>query len=426
MRHRIAIAVAAAIFLVLAGTGAGNALWSSPASVSSSAAAGTHAVELTGVDALTHTYTSSALTDTAAVLVRNTGTVSAPFTLAVTSTASTLASGAVVRTWASASATCATTTPSTATSSNWTNVPAITGTLAGGASQYYCVRASLTVDQQRTLAGQTTTLTARLTSQLGTAWTATAGPLTATQTVADDAAPTTPGRPVAANTTGYSTDLTWAASTDNVGVTSYEVYRNNVRVATVTTAQYTDETLRQNTTYSYTVYALDAAGNRSAVSAATSVTTIPVAPSTFYRVAGVGSSKCVSGTGGSLASNTQLVIIPCTTATTQSWAFVPTSGGYYAVVGYSNADPVWTVQTTSTDDGVRAVIRNWSGTTAQNGSTTQQWRITRNANGEYIFTARSSGKCFDVQNNSTGDNTPIQQYTCNGTTAQSWRLTAVN
>lgn len=68
--------------------------------------------------------------------------------------------------------------------------------------------------------------------------------------------------------------LSWAASTDSIGVTRYEISRNGVPLAAyVTTTGYEDVTVTPNTSYTYTVSALDAAGNRSLASAPASVTT---------------------------------------------------------------------------------------------------------------------------------------------------------
>jgi hypothetical protein len=67
--------------------------------------------------------------------------------------------------------------------------------------------------------------------------------------------------------------LSWAASTDNVGVSGYVVYRGGVQIADVPATTYTDSNLNSGTTYSYTVAAYDAARNFSAQSAAASATT---------------------------------------------------------------------------------------------------------------------------------------------------------
>ncbi len=61
--------------------------------------------------------------------------------------------------------------------------------------------------------------------------------------------------------------LSWTASTDNVGVTAYKIYRNGALVATTTATRYTDAGLSGTTTYTYTVAACDASGNCSAQSA---------------------------------------------------------------------------------------------------------------------------------------------------------------
>lgn len=59
----------------------------------------------------------------------------------------------------------------------------------------------------------------------------------------------------------YYTNLTWAASYDNVGVASYEVKRNGSSLGLSGTTSFKDITLQPNTLYNYEVYARDAAGN---------------------------------------------------------------------------------------------------------------------------------------------------------------------
>lgn len=68
-------------------------------------------------------------------------------------------------------------------------------------------------------------------------------------------------------------DLAWDASTDNVAVTGYEIYRNGVKLATVHTTEWIDATVAPSTTYRYQVLARDTAGNRSVGSNTLSVTT---------------------------------------------------------------------------------------------------------------------------------------------------------
>lgn len=91
----------------------------------------------------------------------------------------------------------------------------------------------------------------------------------------DTTAPSIPTNLASTSKTDTSISLSWSASTDTVGVTGYEIWRNGVKIATTATTSYTNSGLTANTAYSYTVKAYDAAGNLSADSAAISVTTNP-------------------------------------------------------------------------------------------------------------------------------------------------------
>lgn len=81
-------------------------------------------------------------------------------------------------------------------------------------------------------------------------------------TMAPDQLP--PSKPInlkAVDTAVNSITLEWSSSSDNVGVTGYQVYRNNTPIETINTAVYTDRGLNSDTDYHYKVRALDAAGN---------------------------------------------------------------------------------------------------------------------------------------------------------------------
>ncbi len=94
-----------------------------------------------------------------------------------------------------------------------------------------------------------------------------------TQTAPDTTPPSVPTGLTVSSTTTSAVSLSWTASTDNVGVTGYKIYRAGVQVGTSAVATYTDSSLTASTTYSYTVSAFDAAGNNSAPSAAVQATT---------------------------------------------------------------------------------------------------------------------------------------------------------
>ncbi|OME93918.1 MULTISPECIES: lytic polysaccharide monooxygenase [Paenibacillus] len=87
---------------------------------------------------------------------------------------------------------------------------------------------------------------------------------------------------VMGTTTSTTVPLMWNASTDNVGVTGYQVFQGSTLVATVSGSalEYTVTGLSPNTAYSFTVKAVDAAGNVSAASNIVNLTT-PSAPATY-------------------------------------------------------------------------------------------------------------------------------------------------
>src|SRR2546426_8499394 len=99
-------------------------------------------------------------------------------------------------------------------------------------------------------------------------------------TIADTTPPSTPTGLSAAAAGSTAANLSWSASTDNVGVTGYIVRRNGVQIATPATPSFADTGLSAATTYSYTVAARDAAGNISPDSASVSVTTGSTADTT--------------------------------------------------------------------------------------------------------------------------------------------------
>jgi len=92
-------------------------------------------------------------------------------------------------------------------------------------------------------------------------------------TTPDTQAPTAPTNLLASNITNTTTDLNWTASTDDVGVTSYEIFKDGVFLASSATNAFNVTGLTQNTTYNFTVFAKDAFGNTSTVSNTANVTT---------------------------------------------------------------------------------------------------------------------------------------------------------
>ncbi len=103
--------------------------------------------------------------------------------------------------------------------------------------------------------------------------------ITVTAGTSDTQAPTAPTL-AASGTTQNSTNLSWSGATDNVGVTGYEIYRGSTLLGNTSATNYTATGLAASTTYTFTVKAMDAAGNISAASNSVSVTTLAPASDT--------------------------------------------------------------------------------------------------------------------------------------------------
>jgi hypothetical protein len=89
----------------------------------------------------------------------------------------------------------------------------------------------------------------------------------------DFSPPATPTNLQAAAISTSQIDLSWYASTDDVGVAGYRIYSNGTLIGTTSSTSYQVTGLSYSTTYSYTVSAYDSAGNESSQSEAASATT---------------------------------------------------------------------------------------------------------------------------------------------------------
>jgi parallel beta-helix repeat protein len=90
----------------------------------------------------------------------------------------------------------------------------------------------------------------------------------------DGQAPTAPSGLVATAVSSGQIDLTWTGSTDNVGVSAYEIYRDGGMLAMTAGTTFSDTGLAAGGSYTYVVKARDAAGNVSGPSNTASATTI--------------------------------------------------------------------------------------------------------------------------------------------------------
>ncbi|MDN3016436.1 glycosyl hydrolase family 18 protein [Paenibacillus sp. BSR1-1] len=91
----------------------------------------------------------------------------------------------------------------------------------------------------------------------------------------DRTAPTSPTNLHTTSITETTVSLAWNSSTDNVGVTGYDIYQNNSLIGNVSSTQYVANNLTPNTSYSFYIKARDARGNISAASSTLNVVTLP-------------------------------------------------------------------------------------------------------------------------------------------------------
>lgn len=140
--------------------------------------------------------------------------------------------------------------------------------------------------------------------------------------VIDTQAPTAPTNLTANNPTSNSISLSWTASTDNIGVTGYDIYfSNGTFYATVTGTTATVQGLTPSTSYTFYVIAKDAAGNSSTQSNIATETTLAGQPG-----------------GGSCG--------------TEDFSNIPTAASSYATQTWTNNGITWNATDARTDQSI--------------------------------------------------------------------------
>lgn len=109
----------------------------------------------------------------------------------------------------------------------------------------------------------------------------------------DEEAPSAPASLLATLASDTAAQLTWQASSDNVGVSGYTIYRDGIVVGSTAGTSFLDEGLNPSESFAYTVRAVDVAGNQSSLSNEAHVDT-PAQnqpPSTPWNLQAVGVSE---------------------------------------------------------------------------------------------------------------------------------------
>ncbi|TAL11020.1 MAG: RHS repeat protein, partial [Chloroflexota bacterium] len=196
-------------------------------------------------------------------------------------------------------------------------------------------------------------------------------------------------------------DLLWSAASDNVGVTSYSIFRAGSLVMTVagTVTTWSDVSVSASTAYSYTIKANDAAGNASAASAAANATTAAGGPIAYVQDA---------GNQIATAATSMTVTLPATP--TAGDALVATIGlnlSTLSVTSITGGGGTWSAVVTKAGTGTAAAT--WAAlNVAGGGSTTIT--ITFSASGKGAasvaeFSGIASASAVDATGSVTGGST---------------------
>ena len=142
-----------------------------------------------------------------------------------------------------------------------------------------------------------------------------------------------------------------------------------------------------------------------------------ISTTAWYTIVNTGSTLCLGSAsttaGAPLQQNT------CGTSQSEQWQFQPAAdSGYYQVVNRSSNKLVWDVTGGEWQTADGAAIQLYTSKVETN----EEWMPVSVGNGAYQFVVKNSGKCLDVPVASSAVLLQMQQYTCNGTGAQSFTL----
>lgn len=215
--------------------------------------------------------------------------------------------------------------------------------------------------------------------------------------------------------------LSWTANGEG-DLASYRVLRGGAQIAALgKVTSYTDSGLAAGSTHTYTVRAVDAAGNVSPDSTPVTTTVAaaaaPVVSGARYRVVNVNANKAMETP--SLSAGTQLTQRSTGTSTTQRWTFTANADGTWSI---RNVASGLCADVTSSSTASGAAVIQWSCHTAAN----QRWRITAAAAGGFALSPAHSGRCLDVTSGSISNGARLVQSTCSGAARQRWTFTRMS
>ncbi|MFJ8596232.1 RICIN domain-containing protein [Streptomyces sp. NPDC093598] len=166
--------------------------------------------------------------------------------------------------------------------------------------------------------------------------------------------------------------------------------------------------------------AATATGGAVALPAAPPAAEAAALPTSWATVVNEGSGKCVDARAAGTADGTVVQQYACNGSQAQQWQFQDTDSGHVRAGNRNDAAKVWDVTEVSAADS--APVQLWT----FGGGGNQQWQAVAEPGGAFHFVNRHSGKCLDVPAASSADSVQLQQYTCNGSAAQSFHVHPVD
>lgn len=144
-----------------------------------------------------------------------------------------------------------------------------------------------------------------------------------------------------------------------------------------------------------------------------------------YEIRNANSGQCVDLESAITWNNQPIQQYTCNQSNAQRWYLRGNADGSVEVASALDATKIWDVYNGSASAGASVNIYD------DHNGTNQRWWLDpvvygpNVADGTYTFKNVYSGKCIDVPSSSSSPGTQLQQYTCNSTVAQMFRVTHV-
>ena len=141
----------------------------------------------------------------------------------------------------------------------------------------------------------------------------------------------------------------------------------------------------------------------------------------LYRVVSVNSSKCIDASGTFSTAGTVVTSMlqePCATRTQQSF-IVTAVGAGYSTLSLTGSKQCIDLESATAAVGTPLILAECS------GSPSQQWFFVPQAGGTVLLVNRATGNCADVTGDNTSDGVVIEQWGCQASDNQRWRMASL-